>query len=234
MLTLQCFHIGVWHILMCADVYPIVALKCVLRIRRYQIPHETHFFLHHLAARLITFHRKNFRFSSILTLQCFHMLRLIFMWTFMSSCSRVQTTHAARLPSRLICPLGIWSAELVALWLWVGLPNGQLKKCKTTWSRKNARSDPLWSHDHNTWCPGHDGNLPVSLKTCNEVLRITWDFSRIPRGFPGHAVEVAKPDGGHTCFPSRKKADHHEFGAKLWIWSLVRAMNSWRSRRALM
>ena len=115
MLTLQCFHIGVWHILMCADVYPIVALKCVLRIRRYQIPHETHFFLASFGCTPHYIPSKNFRFSSILTLQCFHMLRFIFMWTFMSSCSRVPTTHAARLPSRLFCPLGIWSAELVAL-----------------------------------------------------------------------------------------------------------------------
>ena len=91
---------------------------------------------------------KNFRFSSILTLQCFHMLRFIFMWTFMSSCSRVQTTHAARLPSRLICPLGIWSAELVALWLWVGLPNGPTEEMQDHLVTKKCTIGPTvitWS-----------------------------------------------------------------------------------------
>ena len=107
-------NIAKLHILMCADVYPMVALKCLLRIRRYQIPHETHFFHASFGCTPHYIPSKNFRFSSILTPQCFHILRFIFMWTFMSSCSRVQTTHAVRLPSHLFCPLRIGSAELVA------------------------------------------------------------------------------------------------------------------------
>ena len=101
-------NIAKLHILMCADVYPMVALKCLLRIKRYQIPHKTQFLLASFGCTSNEIPSKNFTLSSILTPQCFHMLRFIFMWTFMSSYSRVQTTHAVRLPSHLFLSIGDW------------------------------------------------------------------------------------------------------------------------------
>ena len=144
------------------------------------------------------------------------------MWAFMS-CSTDQTTHVVGLRSHFLS-FGIWSAELVAFWFWVGFPIDQLKNCKTTWSRKSGRPTPLWSHDH-TWCPDHDGNFPVSLKTCNKVPRMTW------MRFCSYSSRASKARNWsckarwRAYLLSIKKDGRSSWSwAKLWVWSLVRAM----------